>query len=234
MRRPAARGRSRSPHSAPARRPRLVAAALLTSVAVVGAGGCGGHHPRAAALRVERADLRLLAHTLAQLRAPVATEVSAARTAWPSLADGLPRRAGPTLRARVGHAQRSAAALTLPGAVLTEGFLTGPAVSLAGMLKAYVRLAQRGWQHLAQALAAEGQSTARFLRANSPLYIYCVYDGHYNLSLVGKALLNAYAKLGGAPSFGGSLTQSQVEALARAYSTPAVRLQPHPGPTVVV
>ena len=66
------------------------------------------------------------------------------------------------------------------------------------------------------------------------LYIYCVYDGHYDLSLIGKAVQSAYRKLGGAPAFGASLTQSQVEALARAYSIPAVRLEPHPAPGVVV
>ena len=75
---------------------------------------------------------------------------------------------------------------------------------------------------------------ARFLRANAALYIYCVYDGHYDLSLIGKVAQSAYLKLGGAPAFGASLTQSQIEALARAYSIPAGRLEPHPAPSVVV
>ncbi len=75
-----------------------------------------------------------------------------------------------------------------------------------------------------------GTSTAaaQFLQANAGLYIYCIYDGHYDLSLVGKALQDAYGKLGGPPAFGGSLTQRQVEALAQAYSIPATRLVPHP------
>jgi hypothetical protein len=77
-------------------------------------------------------------------------------------------------------------------------------------------------------------ATVRFLRANAPLYIYCVYDGHYHLSLIGKTLQSAYRKLGGAPAFGASLTQSQVEALARAYSISAVLLEPHPAPGVAV
>ncbi len=80
---------------------------------------------------------------------------------------------------------------------------------------------------------AASTAAARFLRANAALYIYCVYDGHYNLSLVGKVVQSAYRKLGGAPAFGASLTPSQVEALARAYSIPAVRLEPHPAPSVV-
>ncbi len=83
---------------------------------------------------------------------------------------------------------------------------------------------------------SDGVSTtaARFLRANAPLYIYCVYDGHYHLSLIGEALLSAYLKLGGVAAFGASLTQSRVEALALAYSIPATRLEPHPAPSVVM
>jgi hypothetical protein len=253
--------------------------AALASVAVAGAAGCGGAHPRPAALRVERADLVQLAHTLQQLQNPTASEVAAARAAWPSLAGGLPDRAAPALRVEAATAARRAAALMLPAEVTTEGSVTGPAAELAGMLKTYVRLAQRGWQYLATALAAESAAatshsathprrsargaaggaipapdasgrgagagakagsggvstaTARFLRANAPLYIYCVYDGHYHLSLIGKALLSAYLKLGGAAAFGASLTQSRVEALALAYSIPATRLEPHPAPGVVL
>jgi hypothetical protein len=63
------------------------------------------------------------------------------------------------------------------------------------------------------------------------LYIYCIYDGHYDLSLIGKALPNAYHKLGGPPAFGGSLTQVQVDSLVRAYSQ--ARLTPHPSPNLV-
>ncbi|HXB66486.1 MAG TPA: hypothetical protein VNV42_16615 [Solirubrobacteraceae bacterium] len=218
---------------------RWVAATLAASLAATGVAGCGGHRPRPAALRIERADLVMVAHTLTQLRAPVAAETAAARGAWPSLTGGLPRHARPVLRMRVAAAARLAAALRLPAAVLVEGFLTGPAASLAGMLKSYVRLSQRGWGYLAQALAppagtSGGRVAARFLRANAALYIYCVYDGHYNLSLVGKTLLSAYRQLGGAPAFGGLLTQGEVEALARFYSIPTVRLQPHPAPRVVV
>lgn len=236
--------------------------------------GCGAHHPRPAALRVERADLVQLAHTLQRLQTPTAAEVAAARAAWPSLAGGLPDSVAPALRVEVAAADRHAAALTLPAEVTTEGSVTGPAAELAGMLKSYVRLAQRGWQYLATAIAAEpataatdsatyprhstpaagsaapapggggnasgagdneeNAATARFLRANAPLYIDCVYDGHYHLSLIGKTLQSAYLKLGGASAFGASLTQSQVEALARAYSIPATRLEPHPAPGVVV
>jgi hypothetical protein len=231
----------------------------------VGAAGCGGAHPRQAALRVERADLVQLAHTLQQLQTPTAGEVAAARAAWPSLAGGLPRDVAPALRVQVAAAERHAARITLPADVTTEGGVTGPAVELAGMLKSYARLTQRGWQYLTAALAAgsgiaatpskahagratpsagggtapaasgrQSAAAVRFLRANAGLYIYCVYDGHYSLSLIGKVMQSAYSRLGGAPAFGASLTQSQIEALARFYSIPAVRLQPHPRPSVVV
>jgi len=198
--------------------------------------GCGGHQPRPAALRVERADLVQLAHTLQQLRAPIAAEVAAAHEAWPSLAGGLPDSVTPPFRAEVAAADRRAAALALPAEVTTEGSLTGPAAELAGTLRSYVRLTQRGWQYLAGALApgAATATAAWFLRANAPLYIYCVYDGHYHLSLIGETLQRAYLKLGGGPVFGASLTQSQVEALASAYSISATRLEPHPAPGVVV
>jgi hypothetical protein len=189
---------------------------------------------------VERADLVQLAHTLQQLQTPTAAEVAAARAAWPSLAGGIPDTVAPTLRVEVAAANRRAAALTLPAEVTTEGSLTGPAAELAGMLKSYVRLTQRGWQYLARALGVESGSngvstaTARFLHANAPLYIYCVYDGHYHLSLIGKTLQSAYLTLGGAAAFGASLTQRQVEALAGAYSIPGTRLEPHPAPGVAV
>ena len=252
--------------------------------------GCGGAHPRPAALRVERVDFVALAHTLQRLQSPTTAEVAAARVAWPSLAGGLPRAVAPALHAEAATAERSAAALTLPAEVTTEGSVTGPAAELAGMLKSYVRLTQRGWQYLATALGAgsgiavshakapvhqaarvggsaapapgggggaavapgvggaaaargaapaargAGVSTAaaRFLRANAALYIYCVYDGHWDLSLIGKVVQSAYGDLGGPSAFGASLTPSQVEALARAYSIPAARLEPHPAPSVVV
>ncbi len=230
-------------------------AALTAGAATVGAVGCGGHQPRPAVLRLERVDLVLVAHTLGQLEVSTHSEVAAARTAWPALAHGLPRNPSPATQLATATAAHLAAAIALPGYVTSEaGGLTGPATTLAGLLKAYAVLTQRGWRFLAAALAAgrsggkiaagapgaggSGQSAgqngstttaaAQFLRANAGLYIYCVYDGHYDLSLVGKAVQDAYRKLGGPPEFGRTLTQRQVEALAHAYSIPATRLAPHP------
>jgi hypothetical protein len=214
----------------------------------------------------------LLAHTLQRLQAPASGEVGAARTVWPALAGGLPRSFSPAMQLSVAAAERSAGMLALPAFVTTEGGLTGPAAKLAGMLKAYTSLTQRGWPYIAATISAESGARARsggasgarvtrsssgaratrssgaseavsasttsavgiappaaqFLRANAGLYIYCIYDGHYDLSLIGKALLGAYRTLGGAPAFGAALPQSQVEALARSYSIPSSRLAPHP------
>lgn len=70
---------------------------------------------------------------------------------------------------------------------------------------------------------------ATFAAANSALYIDSIYDAHFNLSLLGKSLLDGYRKLGGQSAFGPKLTQSEVEAIASAYSISGVRLEPHPG-----
>ncbi|HEY3827952.1 MAG TPA: hypothetical protein VGL57_02025 [Solirubrobacteraceae bacterium] len=213
-----------------------MAPALLATLALLALAGCSSHHqPPAAALRLERSDFVLLANTLQRLRGPIRGEVTAARAVWPTLAHGLPtdqviapatRRA----RARAGARARS---LTLPATLTTEGALTGPAAGIAGLLKGYTTLTQRGWPIITAASARTGTGTGTtFLRANSGLYIYCIYDGHFDLSLIGKKLQSAYLKLGGAAAFGATLTTTQVQALASAYSTPAVRLEPHPAPAV--
>jgi hypothetical protein len=192
------------------------------------------------------------------MEGPIRAEASAANRAWPAVAAGLRGSTVPATREAVQAAARSAAAVVPPGYVTTEeGGLTGPAVGPASLLKAYAALTARGWRFIAAAVAAEGGSAttgggagggsaaggggqptgkgagsaaaaARFLRANVGLYISCVYDGHYDLSLIGKALTNAYKKLGGEKAFGRSLTQRQIDAVAAAYSIPAGRLVPHP------
>jgi hypothetical protein len=186
----------------------------------------------------------LVAHTLVGAQAAAHAEVAAAGVVWPALVHGMPAGLSGPQRLALAAAQRSAAALALPWYVTTEegGGLTGPAATVGGLLKAYASLTPHGWRFIAAALAAqaaaasggEGPSsgrtaaTARFEHANAGLYIYCVYDGHYDLSLVGKTFSEGYRKLGGPAAFGSALTAGQVAALARAYSIPAVRLQPHP------
>ena len=70
-------------------------------------------------------------------------------------------------------------------------------------------------------------AAASFARANVALYIEAVYSAHLTLSQIRKALLAAYHKLGGPAAFGASLSDQEVQALARAYSEPADRLYPH-------
>lgn len=221
---------------------------MLTVLALALA-GCGGHKPRTAALRIERADLVLIAHTLRQLEGPVQSEVAAARAVWPALAGGLPASLPPSARAQIALAERRAAVVALPHYLEVEGALTGPAAQLSGIVKDYAHLTQRGWGVIAVATGAGSAggrhgdrgaggratpSAAAFLRANSGLYIYSVYDGHFDLALVGEKLQDAYGKLGGPQGFGGTLREGEVEALARAYSVAAVRLSPHPAGRVGV
>jgi hypothetical protein len=71
-------------------------------------------------------------------------------------------------------------------------------------------------------------AVASFARENSSLYISAIYDGHYDLSLVGKSLTDGYSRLGGPAAFGATLPQGAIGALAAAYSIPSVRLEPHP------
>ena len=70
-------------------------------------------------------------------------------------------------------------------------------------------------------------ASARFARENAPLYIESIYDAHFTLAQIGKKLLAAYDKLGGAEAFGAALTQAEVDALARTYSEANDRLHPH-------
>jgi hypothetical protein len=201
--------------------------------------GCGKHTPRAAALRIERADLVLLAHTLRGLEAPIHGEVAAARAAWPELVGGIPRDVSRATRLQIETANVRASAIPIPAFLDIEGGLTGPAAGLGALLKDYARLAQRGWRVTASATAASAHerrspAAVSFLRANSGLYIYCVYDGHYDLSLIGRKLQDAYKTLGGPRAFGRALTSGSVEALALGYSIAATRLQPHPLPRVHV
>jgi hypothetical protein len=108
--------------------------------------------------------------------------------------------------------------------------LTGPASQIAGLFRSSALLSTRGWRMLI-ASAAQIQSgsaaAARFARENATLYVESIYDGHFALAQIGKKLLTGYDKLGGPSSFGTSLTQAQVDALARAYSEPSIRLYPH-------
>jgi hypothetical protein len=161
----------------------------------------------------------------------VRRELVASRAAWPSIAAGLPRSLPPTLKATVAAASASAGALPEPPFMTGAARMTGPAAGIAGLYEDYIRLAERGWrltEATVSAIASGPPAAASFARENSSLYIDAIYDGHFDLSLVGKSIMSAYEQLGGPQVFGPRLTLSEVNALAAAYSIPSVRLEPHP------
>jgi hypothetical protein len=161
----------------------------------------------------------------------VQREVVASRSAWPLIAGGLPQALPAGLHGAVGAASAGAKALPEPPFMRNAGRLTGPAAGIAGLYESYERLAERGWRLTEASIDAIVSGTpevASFERENSSLYIDAIYDGHFDLSLVGKDLTSAYELLGGPRAFGATLTQSEIDALAAAYSIPAVRLEPHP------
>jgi hypothetical protein len=165
----------------------------------------------------------------------VRREVTASRAAWPAIANGLPARFSGSLQSAVVSASTAARALPEPRFVTHPGGLTGPASGIAGLYESYSRLASKGWRLTETGIAAilHGAPTAAsFARNNSSLYIDAIYDGHFDLSLLGKSLVSGYEKLGGAAAFGAGLPPGEVTALATAYSIPAVRLEPHPGRAV--
>jgi hypothetical protein len=215
-------------------RARKAAALLALGLALPAASGCGGSASRAAEadLRLQREDLIAAAHGLAEAKGDVAAETRSTKAAWPLVAKGLPTSAGAGDQASIAAAARSARAVRVPGLFEQQraAGLTGPGAGIAGTFRAYAGLSATGWEMIQDALraSARGSSAARFARANSPLYIESVYDGHFGLAQVGKNLTAGYVKLGGAAAFGRALTQQEVGRLAAAYSEPTLRLQPHP------
>jgi hypothetical protein len=172
---------------------------------------------------------------LRALEAPVGREVAASRVVWPAIANGLPATLPGSLQHRVAVASTGARALPEPQFMVHVSGLTGPAAGIAGLYESYSRLASKGWRLTETGIDAIVHGTpaaASFARGNSSLYIDAIYDGHFDLSLLGKSLASGYEKLGGAAAFRASLPPGEVTALAAAYSIPAVRLQPHPGGAV--
>jgi hypothetical protein len=211
--------------------------------------GCGpssaSHAQSDRELALQRTQFEQVSSQLSALEGAVKREVTASRGAWTPIADGLPRVLGSSLRTAVSLANARAKALPEPSFLANASKLTGPAAGIAGIYENYEQLAQRGWNLSEAAVraisnagparrsrdAASARTSvaqASFARMNTPLYIDSVYDGHFDLSLLGKSISNGYEKLGGTQAFGTALTQSQINALAAAYSIPAVRLEPHP------
>ena len=219
-------------------------AALLLALGGIAAGaagllaGCGGSGSTItpAAERFQREDLVAAAHGLRRAEPSAAREMAAARIAWPLVAGGLPA-AGPVppaTRTALSVASAAAGAIVLPplmGEVRARS-LTGPAAGITGLYRTFYVLTERGWTLVAAAAGEiDGGSAvaAGFARKNVALYIDSVYDGHFDAALLGKSLLAGYEKLGGPSAFGDSLTQTEVDALAGAYSPATERLHPHSG-----
>ena len=217
-----------------------LAALLLTLSSVVGAAvalaGCGGTGSvkSPAAERLQREDLVSVSRSLRQAESSVQREMTNAKIAWPLVANGLPASIPPATRARVATAAAAAHAIVLPPLMSATQAreLTGPAAGIAGLFRPFTKLTERGWTLTGAAIdqiTAGPPATATFARENVALYIDAIYDGHFDASLIGKSLLKGYRKLGGGPAFGATLTEAEVNALARAYSPAAEQLHPHPG-----
>jgi hypothetical protein len=224
---------------------RAGATLALCVAGMVGAiAGCGSGESNISRREyaLERAQFEQVADELGEVRAAVHREVATSRAVWPRIYNGLPAHIGTRVQDGIKAASEVAGDLPAPRFMAKQATLTGPASGIAGLYEDYDRLAERGWRLTETGIAgimSGPVSVQRFVRANSPLYIHSVYDGHFDLSLIGKKLLAGYKKIAalskgkkfaGIGGFGASLTQGEVNALAAAYSIPAVRLEPHPGP----
>ncbi|HEX5307761.1 MAG TPA: hypothetical protein VFW38_01640 [Solirubrobacteraceae bacterium] len=221
-----------------------VAAAILALCAIVSVASCGSGESSISRREyaLERAQFEQVADELGEVQLAVHREVAASRAVWPLIYNGLPSHMSLRLQGGVKAASAVAGALPAPRFMSKQSNLTGPASGIAGVYEDYDRLAERGWRLTetgVSGIVAGPVSVERFVRANSPLYIDAIYDGHFDLSLIGKKLLDGYEKIeklskqkkfAGIGGFGSQLTQREIAALAAAYSIPAVRLEPHPGP----
>jgi hypothetical protein len=205
--------------------------ALFVGGVLAGCGSGSSNGPTARELALERSQFVRVISGLASAQGAVQAEVAASRGAWLQVAAGLPTVPSPALRGAVARASAKAASVAVPPFLAEPRSLTGPAAGVAGLYESYERLVPRSWRLLSAALdtiASGPASAALYVRTNSSFYIDAIYDGHFNLSLVGKSLLSGYEKLGGASAFGASLPAGRLAALAAAYSIPAMRLEPHP------
>jgi hypothetical protein len=218
-------------------RPRALprGSSLLALGCALAIAGCGSSRTATpAATRLEREDFAAVSRALAGVAPAAGGEVAAARAAWPLIANGLGRATGNGPPGAIRTAAARAARLHLP-ALFGEAriaSLTGPAAHVAGLVRSYRGLAAHGWQMIVASIEAiehGSPAAARFAKANVALYIESVYDAHFSLAQVGKQLIAGYAKLGGPAAFGASLSQAEVDRLARTYSEANDRLHPHVG-----
>jgi hypothetical protein len=190
----------------------------------------GGESHTATELALQRKHLALVSRQLLSLQAYVRREVSATRAAWPSIAKGMPAHVDRRLAAETSTASAIAAAMPTPQFVEVRHELLGPATRIAALFGEFELLVKRGWAHVDQTAVSlrKGEAAvARFERANAGLYIDSIYDGNFDVSLIGERVLNSYERLGAAKAFGASLTPAQVRSIVAAYSPSADLLTPH-------
>jgi len=211
----------------------LAAAAAATALLLA---GCGAHH-NPEELRLERSHLAWAVRELRLAAGPIAREVAAAKAAWPLVAGGLHNSTPGEVESRVSRAAALARQVPTPAIVRYVHELTGPATGIVGLIESFTNLVAPGWQVTAftvHALRHGPARVARFMDANAAVYLYAIYDSHFNLGQIGKSVADAYERLGGPSAFGGSLTLAQVDAVVRAYSPAADRLSPHPPPQLEI
>jgi hypothetical protein len=194
--------------------------------------GCGRHSVATPAeAKLENEDFLAVTAALAAAAPQVEAEVAATKAAWPAILGGVKGRPTAGTREKVRLAAQQAAQLQLPALMTEDGSaqLTGPASPLAGRFRSFQTLASRSWQLLESSLdeiERGARPEASFARQNLPLYIESIYDAHFTLAETGKQLLAAYKKLGGAKTFGSSLTASRIQQLADRYSKERNELSP--------
>ncbi len=213
---------------------RVAALVLLLGAALLLAWGCGDSDGTSStpALRLQRAGLVASVRALTILEGPIAKEVAATKIAWPLIVDGLPADISSIARQPITAATKSAAAIPIPPPFeeAQARNLTGPAAELVGLFRSFKLLATRGWTLTSAAIDEiehGSPAAARFARENVALYIDSIYDGHFTLAQIGKQLHDGYHRLGGPATFGGTLTQSEVDSLTGTYSEATDRLHPH-------
>jgi hypothetical protein len=211
----------------------LLASLLAAGAVMLALAGCAGSHKATpASLALQRADFVDVSRQLIDVESVVNSEVAATKRAWPHIDNGLPPHSGPTARALIRAAAQRAAAVGDSGLFeeAKSASLTGPGAGIASDFRGFSALASRGWTMIDAAveqIAHARPVAARFARANVGLYVEAVYDSHFALAQIGKAVLDDYDKLGGPEAFGAKLTLAEAQALAGAYSEPSDRLYPH-------
>lgn len=218
--------------SEPSRRARLIAIGVALALGVAGivvGFTLGGHRsPTPAELAQRRAHLAFVAKGLRHVEPSVRRELASTKAAWPAIAHGLPGKPSAGLLARVAAAKHATEAVPTPQFVPLLDELVGPAAGIARLFRSSQVLLTQGWQHVDAALNAidSGSSTASFERASSSLYVESIYQGAFDLSIIGESVEGNYRKLGGAAIFGSELTGTRVASIVQTYS-PAAKLEPH-------